>query len=414
MNRPNIFLLVIDSLRADAIYGDQVPTPNMSAHAERGSVFRQCVCTVTATTPSFSSLLTGCYPPKHGVRGLKGFQLPASLTTMAEALGSAGYHTCAEVTGPLLPATGILRGFDQPRHRPGYGVAFFAWRDEVIARIESFPEPWFLLLHTFEVHRPFRPPPDFVNRWDRSGYEAVVAASDEWLAPVFRALGDNTIVVITGDHGERYPETQLQTRITRVAHWARTNLHTSTTFPALDARLTPLAVGHGHSVDEELVRVPLIIAGPDVPSTVVDQQVRHVDLLPTLAELSGAEASPAVDGRSLQPLMQGEPFPEEPAYMETGGVRHERKTTAVRTAEWKLTKRGTAPPVLYSLDGLYGMDGRSRPDDRTDLCHRHPKVAEELEAGLERVLSSSAAPGTGMTAEEEAVVEQHLRDLGYL
>src|SRR5918997_6092712 len=90
---PNVLVLVIDSLRADVVAGDRVPTPNLDALGRRGAVFGQCVCTSTTTTPSFSSLLTGCYPPKHGVRGLKGYRMSNSLTTLPESFAAAGYTT---------------------------------------------------------------------------------------------------------------------------------------------------------------------------------------------------------------------------------------------------------------------------------------------------------------------------------
>jgi hypothetical protein len=161
------------------VNGDHIATKNFDSLAERGTSFSQAICTCTTTTPSFSSILTGCYPPKHGVRGLQGYRLSASVTTMAEAFAAAGYNTFAEVTGPLLKETGILRGFEDAHHRQAYRVPFFDWRDRVIARIEAFPEPWFLLLHIWEVHRPYRSPPDFTKRNDRGGYEAAVAATDE-------------------------------------------------------------------------------------------------------------------------------------------------------------------------------------------------------------------------------------------
>jgi arylsulfatase A-like enzyme len=132
---PNVLIVAVDSLRADAAFGDHVPTPTFDAYAKRGATFRQCVSTTTTTTPSFSSILTGCWPPKHGVRGLQGYRLSSQVKTMAEVFGAAGYSTHAEVTGPLLPETGVLRGFSDANHRPGYRAPFFGWRDDVVARM---------------------------------------------------------------------------------------------------------------------------------------------------------------------------------------------------------------------------------------------------------------------------------------
>ncbi len=328
---------------------------------------------------------------------------------MAETFGAAGYKTYAEVTGPLVPETGVLRGFDEPRHRQGYRAPFFGWRDEVVKRMGDYEQPWLMLLHIWEVHRPFRPPPDHVKRWDRAGYEAVVAAADERLSEVFSAAGEDTLTVITGDHGEEYAESRLDRFLNRAASRARRSLKPSKWFPLLDRKLAARTVGHGFALHEHLVKVPLIIAGPRVAPAVVEEQVRHVDLLPTLAELCGVEAPSDVDGRSLRPLMQGGSLPEEPAYMEAVGIKLEgRRIVGVRTPDWKLLKPGNGKPALYRLDG----DGSS--SEKRNLYRRYPEVARRLESFIERISSSGAVPESGMSSEEEAIVEKHLKDLGYL
>lgn len=413
MNTPNIFMLFVDSLRADAIFGDHIETPTFDAHAARGASFTQCVCTATTTTPSFSSILTGCYPPKHGVRGLQGYRLSDRVTTMAEMFSRAGYHTVAEVTGPLLPETGVLRGFDEVHHRQGYRAPFFGWSDEVLGRMAERQKPWMMLLHIWEVHRPFRPPPDHVKRWDRAGYEAVVSASDERLGPILDALDEDTIVVLSGDHGEEYPDSPFEVGVNRVSRKARKVLKPKKWFPYLDRKLSAQAVGHGFALHEHLVRVPLIISGPGVSPSEVGDQVRHVDLVPTLADLADLEAPEDIDGRSLRPLMDNGVLPEEPAYMEAVGVKLEGKRIAgARRPDWKLLRPGGGRPALYKLNG---GETNGVPDEKHNVYSRYPEIARELERFIEDVSSTAdSSSGSGMTKEEEAVVEQHLHDLGYL
>ena len=410
LSAPNVLFLAIDSLRADAVLSEGPATPNIDRYAQVGANFHQAVATTTSTTPSFSSMLTGCYPPKHGVRGLQGYSLSSELTTMAEAFSDAGYRTYAEVTGPLLPETGVLRGFDEANHRQAYRVPFFNWREDVIDKLGKFTSPWFFLLHIWEVHRPYRAPPDFEKRWDRSGYEAAVTATDEWLAPLFDALPERTIVVITGDHGEEFPETPFQHKMIRVARRSRETFKTSKWIPALDRKLAELTVGHGFALHERLVRVPLVISGPGVQQAVVHDQVRHVDLFPTLAELCELKPPEGADGRSLVPLIAGGSLPEEPAYMEAVGVKLEGDRIAgARTPGWKLLRQGTNKAALYQLDGEGG------PDEKHDVSARHPEVAHRLEAFVDEVNAGAVEhTGSGMTSEQEAMVEQHLRDLGYL
>jgi arylsulfatase A-like enzyme len=405
----NVLLVVVDSLRADVAYDASVPTPNIDALGRRGAVFSQCVATATTTTPSFASMLTGCYPPRHGVRGLQGYRLSPGVTTMAETFAEAGYETHAEVTGPLLPETGVLRGFAAIRHRPGYRAPFFGWRDALVERMASYAEPWLLLLHVWEVHRPFRPPPTYAKRWDRRGYEAVVSATDRELGPVLEAAGESALVVLTGDHGEEYPDSELQRLVLRGGRRARQWLRPRRWWPELDRRLAALATGHGFALYEHLVRVPLVVAGPGVGPVSVADQVRHIDLFPTLADLCAVGHPAGLDGRSLRPLIEGEPLPEAPAYMEAVGVRLEGdRIEAVRTPQWKLVKPGRGRPALYRLDG------RGGPNERRSLLRSRGDVAARLDAARRRVLESGAAEEFPMSREEEAVVEQHLRDLGYL
>jgi arylsulfatase A-like enzyme len=407
--KPNVFILAVDSLRADVVNSDRVNTPNFDEFAARGATFTQCVATSTTTTPSFSSILTGSYPQKHGVRGLQGYRLSTATPTLAEVFKKAGYTTYAEVTGPLLPETGVLRGFDQANHRPGYRQPFFGWREGAIEKIKGYGAPWLMLLHIWEVHRPFRPPPDHVRRFDKEGYELVVEASDEWLGPVFDALPENTIVVITGDHGEEYVTSELERIFLKGVRGIRKVFKPRKWWPGLDAKLSGVAVGHGFGLHEPLVRVPLIICGPGLPPARVDDQVRHVDLLPTLADLAGVEVPSTVDGRSLRPLVDGGSLPPEPAYMEAVGVKLEgNRIAGVRTPDWKLLKPGAGKPALYRLNG------GAEPDEKHNLIRRHPEVASRLEAFLEELESTAVESDSAFTKEEEALVEQHLSDLGYL
>jgi arylsulfatase A-like enzyme len=408
LSSPNVMLVVIDSLRADAVFGTRVATPTFDSYAARGAQFHQCISTTTTTTPSFSSILTGCYPPKHGVRGLRGYRLSPGVTTMAEAFSAAGYKTYAEVAGPLLPQTDVTRGFDHARRRRGKGGEYFEWTKDVIEKVKSNAGPWFMLVHTWEVHRPYRTPSGFSKYNHRADYEAAVAGTDAAIASLLQAAGDNTIVVLTGDHGEDYPESRLQTNLVRAAHLMRRVLKLRAWFKFLDDRLAGMDIGHGYALYEHLIRVPLIIAGPGIRPAIITQQVRHVDLFPTLLDLCGLDVPQHLDGRTLRPLMEGGSIPDEPAYIEALGVKLEgRRIVAARTPDWKLLKSGGRKPLLFKLNGS------GPPDEKTNVYSRYPEEARRLEGFIERVAGSEAAE-TGMTVEEEAIVEQHLRDLGYL
>jgi arylsulfatase A-like enzyme len=182
-------------------------------------------------------------------------------------------------------------------------------------------------------------------------------------------------------------------------------------FPYLDNKLAGMEIGHGFALWEHLVRVPLVVSGPNVPTARVDDQVRHVDLLPTILDLCGIDTPPGIDGRNLRPLMSGETLPDEPAYLEAVGVRlGGNRIVGARTPEFKYLRPPRGKPALYSLDG------GTKADEKRNVFHRYPEVARSLEAYVDRIAETEVQQqeGSGMTSDEEAVVEQHLRDLGYL
>src|SRR5215470_1648026 len=123
--KPNLVLVTLDTTRADHLgcYGDaRAATPNIDRIAAEGVLFDQAIAVAPLTLPSHASLLTGLYPPRHGVRDNADFQLPDSATTLAEQLHAQGYKTAASVgTYILARPSGLDQGFeryDEPTPRP--------------------------------------------------------------------------------------------------------------------------------------------------------------------------------------------------------------------------------------------------------------------------------------------------------
>jgi hypothetical protein len=127
-----------------------------------------------------------------------------------------------------------------------------------------------------------------------------------------------------------------------------------------------------------------------------------------------SDAPEGIDGRNLRPLLEGESLPEEPAYMEAVGVKlGGGRIAGARTGDWKLIKPPAGRTSLYRLDGTRAEG----VDEKHNLLSRHPEVARSLEVFIEEIQArgaDQAAFGSGMTTEEEAIVEKHLRELGYL
>src|SRR3954470_20786592 len=223
---PNVLLVTIDTLRADALgaYGNQASsTPGIDRLAAGGVRFTQARASAVVTLPSHATILSGLYPFRHGVRENAGFRFPPQVATLATLLRARHYRTGAFVSAfPLDARFGLTPGFDVyddhfsknetstvafrvPERRGADTVAAaLAW----IARDTS---PWFAWVHVYEPHFPYAPPEPFASRYRDAPYFGEVAAVDAALGPLLqpaldRAAGRDTLIVLTADHGESLGE----------------------------------------------------------------------------------------------------------------------------------------------------------------------------------------------------------------
>jgi len=332
---PNVFLIVIDTLRADRVgwYGDQRGlTPFLDSLAEGGAVFWNAYAQSSWTMPSVATIFTSRYASEHNViHMVKPSVLGIEERTLAESFKQHGYLT-AGFSGTILvsAALGFANGFDQFfLVRPGdittqlvkgraeeLDRACLAWVAQ--ARKQHPGTPIFVYLHYMEPHTPYNPPPALLDRLVRarphpeqrpqwiaraqggvinifvggldlldtdalSGlqdlYDAEVASLDLQLTDLFgrlrkQGLLANAVVVITADHGEEFRE-----------HGR---------------------VGHGVSLYNELTHVPLLLLTPNSHSRAdIHDVVSHVDIAPTLLDYAGIAAPPTFEGRSLRGLVRG-------------------------------------------------------------------------------------------------------------
>jgi arylsulfatase A-like enzyme len=426
--RPSIVLLVVDTLRADHLgaYGYARPTsPRIDALAARGAVFERALAPSSWTVPSVASLLTGEIPSRHGAgakrsggdfvrhEGRKVFQVPdPGLSLLAEELRGAGYATAAVVANPFLsPALELDRGFDHyvylgdaPR-APAVLEEGLRWLDATETR------PVFLYLHFFDPHMPYEAGPELAGRFtgpldtpfalpvervrdlrSRAGSMSeaerafVVAAYDEEIAFVDREIGRlldaldergllaGSLVVVTSDHGEELFD-----------HGG---------------------FEHGHTLYQELLHVPLVLAGPSIAPQRLEQPVSLVDLAPTLRERAGLAAGPPGPGVSLWPLLRGEES-LAPRDLVAEGVLYGPPQQALVRWPRKLILDAGRESRLYDLE--------RDPAEERPLDGASAAQARALEEALRARLD--AAAGAYQPAPEAVLsplTRSRLRALGYV
>jgi arylsulfatase A-like enzyme len=448
--RPNILLVVIDCLRADRAFDADrtAQTPGLHALAERGTLFTHLVTANSMTIPCMTTMFSGTYPAHHGVRAMVGSRVSDNVPLLAELLRANGYHTYAEATGPLSQFYRLDRGFDQYEFRDGVKSPMLGdWGDQLIRRFASgeFREPWFAYLHLWGVHRPRQVLPEYNKpEFGRTEYDRAISSYDARLRQLLQAIDlDDTIVLVTGDHGEKIPENNLENQVEffkkslskgsqgkASSAWVRTRRKAVASLRAgwfSTARLlyragvldSPLAsvTGHGYHVYDSLVRVPLVVAGGPTPAgRRVSDQVRQIDIMPTILDLAGLgdETPHTADGRSLVPLMQGETLIEAPAFIETCQNSREPSTFyGVRYEGYKYAYDANNPSVPEEL-----YDLTTDPRETNNLASSLPRKAAELRALIEGHLAQAQTAAVSMTDEmsdvEMAGLAEHLRKLGYV
>jgi arylsulfatase A-like enzyme/Flp pilus assembly protein TadD len=386
LGHANVVLVTIDTLRADHV--TPVLTPALHGLGRQGLVFTRARTTAPLTLPAHASILTGLFPPGHGVRLNGVHRLPRATPTLASLLQAAGYRTAAFVGAYVLDSRfGLDTGFDTyddeiPKSETATGSLEAERRgDAVVSRatawLNALPRddrPFFLWVHLYDPHAPYTPPAEWLARAAGRAYDGEVAFSDAQVAALLEALRatgryDRTLLVVAGDHGESLGE------------------HGEAT--------------HGMLLYEGALRVPLVVAAPGVTPAVRDDPVSLVDIVPTVLGLLGMAATSGSDGRDLLAPAAGgsSDVYAETEYPQAAGCS---PLHALVDRRWKFIG-GPAVPELYDLE--------QDPHEAADVARAHRQLVDAMGPRASAFAARAAASEQAAPSPE---VEERLRALGYV
>ncbi|OGP84869.1 MAG: hypothetical protein A2Y95_09335 [Deltaproteobacteria bacterium RBG_13_65_10] len=437
-DRPNVILIMVDTLRADRLpaYGyKRIATPVIDALAADGAVFEHAFSQASWTKPSTATLLTGLYPSTHQTYR-KSDVLPASVTTVAEAMKDAGWRTGAIVSNiNLAPSFGFDQGTDEYLYlAPDYffGASesssklalynllrlvrerFLSKRKDVRHYYQDAPavtgaaKAWldrngrtrfFLFLHYMDPHDPY-----FVHPYDGTAvarvdtprpeasrareisdlYDGEIVFLDRYLGALIsdlkaKGLYESTLIVLTADHGEEFCE--------HGGWW------------------------HGTTLYDEQIRIPLIVKPPREGGTPVLRGriggiARSLDISPTILTLCRLHVPPEMQGVSLEGGAAGsESFAEED--FEGNRLR------ALRTPQWKIIQANAANPRGLPEEELFDVAGD--PRETQNLALTQMPLAKAMNARMDRRVA--AALRSAVVAEHgrlDAQTRERLKALGYV
>lgn len=409
--KPNLLVISIDTLRADRLgcYGYQRPTsPQIDRLAAEACVFDAAQSASSWTLPSMSTLMTGLSASTHRCTQLSS-RLDPSQITLAEMLRDNGYDTAIVASHIFITTSfGLQQGYthvdtsvvqdeqDITSHEVAdRGIEWVTEQARALSRppvqglaADHRRAPWMLWLHFFDPHAPYLVHPGiseaFGTESDAERYDGEIAYTDLHVGRLLDALRaspdwNNTIVVIVADHGEEFGE-----------HGHH---------------------GHGYSLHEECVRVPLIVRVPGLAARRVLEPVPTIDLVPTLLELTGTKWTHELPGLSLVPaLSTGQQVPRRALSEVSWQARQDIR--CVQAEGWKYFDFHLGE---YDAELLFDKaEDRAEHGNAFDAQpERGAQLREllELELGRARRLSSGyrhQRPGALSPAEEA-----RLSQLGY-
>jgi arylsulfatase A-like enzyme/Tfp pilus assembly protein PilF len=408
----NILLVSLDTTRPDrleACEGTPVLTPALNRVRGGGCLFTEMITPAPITLPAHASLFTACNPYRHGVRENTEHALPEGTRTLAAAFREAGYLTAAFLASFMMDSRfGLDQGFDLYEDRlwgpePGLGPYAVEIPGAIVAgraarwigdyatrrRGGGAQQPFFLFVHFFDAHAPYRPPPPFDEAYPSRPYEGELAYQDQCLGSILDALelhgeADRTLVWVISDHGESLGEH---------GELSHSIFVYDCTVRIVSILRPPPEDGHYRS-------------GP--PRKRITTQTGLISVAPTLLDLTGLDPG-FLDGEgvSLLPLLKGKSVAAQPLYCETLSPLisyHWSALYAVRTSEWKYIRAPT--PELYNL--------KSDPREAWNQADLRRDEVHELDAALEEFLArtNDSEPGALRTPTPEE--RERLRSLGYL
>jgi arylsulfatase A-like enzyme len=418
--RPNVVLITLDTTRADHLgcYGyERETSPNVDRLAEASIVYTKMISTSSWTLPAHATLFTGKFTSSHGARYhpegplllsdaiggpwsiYRARGLGEEERTLAQVLKEAGYATGAVVGGPWMKRIfGLDRGFefyDDGQVSTLQGALAEQVTDSALGWLEgSDDREFFLFVNYYDPHVPYLPPPEFQRAFlpdsrpivgrrpsledFRDLYDAEILYMDRELGRLLdglreRDLYDSSWIIVTADHGELFGE---------------------------NGRL-----GHGHTLFEGEIRIPLIVkppAGRWKPGR-SDELIQLTDITPMILDALGLEIPPGVQG-SIPPALQHPIIAELYTLPEVSP-----------DGEWRALREGDLK-FLWNSQGDHRLhDLAADPGESENLVDVQPSVARAMEERLEQYLSALPSPGTpGPARHVDEATREALEKLGYL
>ena len=453
MAKTNIIFLIIDSFRSDKFFDDTKNVKNPTFHnlINSGSYFSNTISSADGTILSWSSIFTGKFPFKTGIRSSKFNRLSPETNTFFDVLEKVGYHFYSYL--PKVSETvGLFPKFENNDSNYDFYMGLTNGLGQTVLDLlnKKISEPWFLFIHSMDLHSPVNIDKKFDNdEYGKNYYERKISEIDPWLDKISQSIDfSNTLLIITSDHGSYIKSVMRNGKQIDTSVNANSEIRTSKISKKIPKFLHPLkdklffarekmnadkisktiknyelephemrALKSGradkdHFLFDDKIRVPLLFVGKNIPiGKKISQQVRTVDIFPTIFEALGIKFNDDIDGSSLINLMNDIDEDEKIAYFESTPLVliDSNDVIGIRTSKYKYFRDKNNPQNRIHL-----YDLENDPLENLNLASSKINEINNLENILSNILKDSENDSNNENELNSKKIEDELRKLGYV
>jgi arylsulfatase A-like enzyme len=448
--KPNILFIIIDGLRNDKCHGPDKTsfTPNLDLLISDGTYFNNTISSSDGTRTCVGSIFTAQYPFQSG---LTTFDNHKKTTRFFDFLKNKGYSLVATVPDVDLWKT-LTKNFDEKILIPKpYEYLFDGTGNKILNQLKHLTDisPWIYYIHIMDLHRSvnFNLPEQYKDKkFGSNDYEKMVSAIDFWLGEILKKINlSQTLIVITSDHGEFIPISNINHEINYIPSLVKVGQKfkkftpkslqptgesvfvkirdsimpirksllktklSETEMRTLNIRGSKL----GWELFDEVVCTPLLFSGYNVKSnTIVNQQVRQIDIFPTILSIMKSEPiSKEIEGVSLLSLIHEEKTTEKPALIENQLLdpNDNDVVIGIRTSNYKYFRNINDKNVKVCLFNL-----KTDPHEQNNIASVTPDIVKQMEDLLMKYRKNVAKSLITHDQDETSKIKEELKKMGYI
>ena len=450
--KPNILLIVIDSLRTDRIIGKQktASSPNIDSLIKKGVYFSNAITTSQYTSQVMTSIFTAQFTLGVGTTKKLHTKINSTSTSLLSLLKNNGYNTSAIAQEDTF-LQGLKETFDNKDVSfKSEDNLYNGLGERILKKLYSLTSPWFYYIHLEDWHAPCVVPEELghlklTERYDRNIFEI-----DSLIGKILKKINlDETIIVITSDHGEYISPIygplmeSMNTKVTiknsikkLLPRTILKNLHIKKRILVGKIQASKTNIPHKKRIlaygkqlqnkvlFDDIVHIPLLFVGYNINSMpTITQQICNIDIFTTILELIEIPTiKQKFHGRSLVPLLKGKELDSIPIYMTGLAIMKELylnikwtnlhdPVVGIRTQNFKYFRNVQDPKKDVHL-----YDLKNDPLEDNNIANERSDIVKEMELNIEKIKKDALPLSNEEELGEEEIkrARESLKRLGYI